>query len=318
MVGKLTPDDIATASIVPAIMGYSRYKTRNDTLADAIAAMNGKVREWTSSEPAEWGNRLEGIIIAEAARRLNLSHLVTEFDTAYFHPSIKLACSLDGTAVGDGAKIRTNVAAGVYCMTSPWITLDGKGIIESKLTSAQAEENPPLSRGPLQLQAQMLCTGLKWGVVATLYRGTELRLFVYEEDKEMQDRIIDAVNEFEQRKINCDWYPSESPSDAASVYVNPEDDLPPIDLANSVDGEQALAEYLDSKAMVESAEQRLQHSQTILMDIMALHKKARGFVGNKMYEVTWPTRSYKAQPEKIVPAKPAHTARTKTLSVKEV
>lgn len=35
------------------------------------------------------------------------------------------------------------------------------------------------------------------------------------------------------------------------------------------------------------------------------------------HRATWGSRSYKAQPEKIVPAKEAYTIRSKTLSIKE-
>ena len=37
--------------------------------------------------------------------------------------------------------------------------------------------------------------------------------------------------------------------------------------------------------------------------------------GETMFEVKWPTRSTKAQPEKIVPAKPAKVERQKSLTI---
>ena len=41
MVGKLTPDDIVTASRVPALMGLSPYTTPNELLKEAIEAATG-------------------------------------------------------------------------------------------------------------------------------------------------------------------------------------------------------------------------------------------------------------------------------------
>jgi len=135
--------------------------------------------------------------------------LCLEFPEAFFHDSLPLACSLDGSAVGEGV-ITTSVERGIYCMNADRIDLSGTGIIESKLTSAAPEDVPPPFRGPWQLQAQMMCTGHKWGVVATFYRGIELRLFVYQADEGMQKRITAAVHEFEDRKRNRDWYPAAS------------------------------------------------------------------------------------------------------------
>ena len=41
MVGKLTPDDIVTASRVPVLMGLSPYMTPNELLKEAIEAAAG-------------------------------------------------------------------------------------------------------------------------------------------------------------------------------------------------------------------------------------------------------------------------------------
>jgi hypothetical protein len=45
---------------------------------------------------------------------------------------------------------------------------------------------------------------------------------------------------------------------------------------------------------------------------------AYGLVGNAKYFIKWPSRTYKAQPEKVVPAKPERTMRSKTLTIKEI
>jgi len=47
-----------------------------------------------------------------------------------------------------------------------------------------------------------------------------------------------------------------------------------------------------------------------------LGEAAKGRVGR--FEIRWPMRSYKAQPEKIVPAKEAYTIRQTTLAIKEI
>lgn len=318
MVGKLTPDDIATASTLPAIMGFSRYKTQNDALADAIAAMEGtKEDTWTGNEATRWGDRLEPVIITEAAQRLNTTNLCLEFPQAFFHSTLPLACSLDGTAEGTG-QISTDYEAGIYCINRPVIDLSGTGIIESKLTSAMAEDRPPPFRGPWQLQAQMMCTGHKWGCIATLYRGIELRLFLYSEDLEMQGVIAEAVLEFEKRKKERDWYPSVSSEDANTAYSRVDDGLPDIDLSKSMDGTKALNDLVEAKAAKAAAEARIDDAEATIKDIMGSHENAVGLVGNTSYQVKWGMRNYKATPEKITPAKPARSVRSSTLTLKAI
>ena len=318
MVGKLTPDDIATASTLPAIMGMSRYKTPNDALRDAIEEMEGTREDtWTGNEATRWGDKLEGTIITEAAYRLGLKDLCLEFPEAFFHDSLPLACSLDGSAMGEGV-ITTSVERGIYCMNADRIDLSGTGIIESKLTSAAPEDIPSPFRGPWQLQAQMMCTGHKWGVVATFYRGIELRLFVYQADEGMQKRITAAVHEFEDRKRNRDWYPAVSSDDADRAYSRVDYGAPDIDLSSFPHGEAALVELLEAKDAKAAAESRIEDAQIVLKEIMGSHEGARGLAGNAAYRVVWQQISYKAKPKKVTPAKDGYSIRAKTLKLKPI
>lgn len=41
MVGKVTPDTMLSASRLPAVMGYSKYRSPNDELLATIDALNG-------------------------------------------------------------------------------------------------------------------------------------------------------------------------------------------------------------------------------------------------------------------------------------
>ena len=50
---------------------------------------------------------------------------------------------------------------------------------------------------------------------------------------------------------------------------------------------------------------------------MGAHPRAKGLVGNRLYEISRPMRSYSARPEKVVPAKDAYTVRQKTLTIRE-
>jgi hypothetical protein len=315
MVGKLTPSDMATASTVATIMGYNPWSTPNDALTKAIAAAEGKPDDWQGNEATGWGDRLEPIIINLAAERLALTHVKTEFNEAFFHRSAPLACSLDGEARGSGF-VSTDTERGIYAVNAPKIAINGLGIIESKVTSALPEMEPPPHRGPLQLQAQMACTGHAWGVVATLYRGIELRLYVYASDPAVQQRIIDASVEFKRRVTDCDFYPPISSADADTAYSRVDDGAPSVDLSVLEGGNDYLAMLVTGKQRKRDAEDMIEEAERNLKEIMGCHEQAHGLANNAAYKVIWGERKYAAQPQKIVEAKPARKVRAKTLTLK--
>lgn len=322
MVGKLTPNDIATASTVAAIMGLNPWNTPNDQLKKAIDATEGRADDWQGNEATGWGDRLEGVIIKTAAERLGLTHVKTEFSEAFFHKTAPLACSLDGE-IGSSFEARrgsgfvsTNTSSGIYAANAPKIAISGPGIVESKLTSAQPEMEPPPYRGPIQLQAQMACTGHEWGVVATLYRGIELRLYVYARDPIMQEQIIDASVEFKQRVTDRDWYPPMSSEDANTAYSRVDDGAPSVDLSVLEGGNDYLAMLVTGKQRKRDAEHMIEEAERNLKEIMGCHEQAHGLADNAAYKVIWGERKYAAQPQKIVEAKPARKVRAKTLTLK--
>tara|TARA_R110000824_G_scaffold31506_1_gene102471 strand:+ start:176 stop:1201 length:1026 start_codon:yes stop_codon:yes gene_type:complete len=315
MVGKLTPNDIATASTVAAIMGLNPWNTPNDQLKKAIDATEGRDEDWQGNEATGWGDRLEGVIIKTAADRLGLTHVKTEFNEAFFHKTAPLACSLDGEGRGSGF-VSTITSSNIYAANAPKIAINGPGIIESKLTSVQPEMVSPPYRGPIQLQAQMACTGHEWGVVATLYRGIELRLYVYARDPIIQEQIIDASVEFKQRVIDRDWYPPMSSEDANTAYSRVDDGAASIDLSVAHGAEDFLEQLVVAKQRKKDAEIMIDEAEREIKEIMGSHQHAHGTAGNRMYRVAWSERSYSEQSERIVPAKPARKVRSKTLTLK--
>ena len=73
--------------------------------------------------------------------------------------------------------------------------------------------------------------------------------------------------------------------------------------------DQILAANADSK----EAEGKRSEAETELKAMLG--QASKGTVGR--FEIRWPMRSYKAQPEKVVPAKDAYSIRQSTLSIKE-
>jgi hypothetical protein len=318
MVGKLTPDDIISASVVPALLGYSPYMTRNQLLQRCIAAAEGTfVDTFTGNEATFWGNELEPVILKVAAERLGLQNFRDDFPAAFPHPTLRMACSLDGLGEGSGT-ISTDADRGIFTMNADTIDLTGPVLVESKATRSHPESRPPASRGPLQLQAQMMCTGHQSGVIATLYQGLDLRLFVYAADLEIQRQIAEAVVDFERRKADVDFYPVESSDDAAHAYSTVDQDAPEIDLSKDAEVAEALSDLVEARADKGASEARIDAAQATIMEYMGAHPKAKGLVGNRLYQISRPMRSYSAKPQRVVPAKDAYTMRQKTLTIKEI
>jgi hypothetical protein len=197
--GKLTPDTMMSASRLPALLGHSQYSTPNDELRLSCDALDGKEPPPFKVEAADWGNRFELHILEQSCERLGLETFNLVHQEAQFHEDIPLCCSLDGAADGDGRTYTTDPDRGIFVVGADSITLKGWGVLEAKLTAQDAEDVPPLWRGPIQLQGQMLVTGANWGAVCVLYRGTKLRVFLFERHQATMDAITAACVEFQER-----------------------------------------------------------------------------------------------------------------------
>lgn len=316
MAGKLTDDRSMSASRLPGLLGFSRYSTPNDELQYSINAIDGKERPDIGNEAMGWGNTLEPVILQQAAMRLGITDYDTQIGQAYTHSSIALSCSLDGVGHGTGKEIFPDPDKGIFVVGQDSIVLDGPGVLEAKLTKTMPEEVPHLARGPIQLQGQMLVTGHKWGCVAVLYQGIELRVFLFAPHYDTQKEIVKAVLAFEQKLKTyqktgtIDWYPPESSKELDRIYPMAADreeiQLPPSvgDLAKGI---------LENKAAIRAAEASIDDAEKLIKQ--ELGQAERGRAGQ--YMINWPMRNYKDAPERLVPAKKAYSVRQSTLSIKE-
>ena len=317
MVGKLTPNNQLSASEIPVLMGVSRFMTVNELLKQKMDVISGIEPEFKSNESMDWGNRLEAMILNESAVRLGLGNPKTNHDKPYFHDSLPFACSLDGSVKGNGKTIMTDIDKGVICANADEIVMDGEGILEAKLTAHDVESanELPLYRGVLQLQMQMDTYGAKWGAVCVLYKGTTLKVFVYQRDEEVIARIHTAITDFQRRldkyKNNdeVEWYDIQDTREAAAIFDEAE--KTEIDLSNKADHVKKIVQI---REMITDLEDKQKQLEVEVMKDMRDHAYARA--GD--YHVTWTMINYKATPEKVVPAKPARTIRASKLRIREL
>lgn len=314
MVGKLTPNDILSCSRLPAVLGFSKFRTANDELKVSIDALHGKEPEFISNEAMEWGNRLEKDILKESATRLGLESYDLEHDKPYFHKDIPLACSLDGTATGSGQEIFTDIEKGIYVMGKDSIKLNGTGILEAKLTGQEVEDTPAVYRGVVQLQGQMDIMEASWGALCVLYKGTKLRIFLYEYNEDQVNMVRQAAMEFSEklekykRDSEIDWYPLATSAEAVRIFDNAEKatvEIPEIELQ--------AEKIISLREAITEAEEAIDRLQRNIMDQM----RDAEICNAGRYKISWPMRHYKAQPAKTVPAKEAYVIRQSKLSIRD-
>lgn len=316
LIGKLSDDRVMSCSRLAALFGVSPYSTPNDELRKSIESNTGAPDRGSPSEAADWGNRLENVILKEMAERLDVGvdlHITERVE----HPHIPLQGSLDGILAGDGRVIQHNPLRGIYIEDEGRVRLDGPGVAEAKLTRVPATSEAALFRGPLQVQGLMMCSGFKWGAIGTLYQGTELRIYLYEPDPAVVAKLEQDISDFAERvKLFetdgvTDWYPALSSNDAVATYITGEDDLPPIEL-DGLSNAAALA-LIEAKEALTALNKLVESSTATVMDQMGIHTKAwiqDG--GRRVGEIKWGSTS--ARKEYVVKARPA--ARSKTLKIK--
>lgn len=321
MVGKLTPMTELSCSRLPAVMGLSPWSTPNDELAKTFDALQGKPDPvWTAGEAADWGNLLEPVVLEQIVQRLGLDILLTPNEPFPAPGGLALNASLDGIGSmlhrGDRLIVETDPTKGIYVMGGmDRIVLDGPGVLESKCADSAPEDEPAPYRGPIQLQGCMICSGYNWGAIGVLYRGRELRVFVYPRDPDMCIRIAEVVEDFERRKHGPDWYAPVSTADAARTYARAEDDAPAIELDRSfID---MVDDIKTAEEVIKAAEKAKEAATLAIMEAMGNHTEAHAVdADGTSYRIRWPMRHYKAQPEKITPAKDAYSIRLKTLDIR--
>jgi len=332
MVGKKSWFTGATASTIPGIAGLVPYEnmSRANILSRAIRAKNGiDVSKEFNPNPAqklamECGDLFENVILERCVSKLRLVMPDLEVDFAIEHADIPLQGSMDGFAfAGEKLRIEHDPDNGIYVMGSNLAEMSGEVVLECKVTRDYPEEEPKLFRGPMQLQALMDIRRAKWGVLCVLYQSTTLRMFIYHRDEGMVKKIRKLTLEFNYRVQNEEPYPPVNPEEALILWPQQKTEkfVPHHDIVELPE------EAEDEIEEIERATKRIKKWTDIKKEATAkvmamLEENAYGLYwtekqGEKVcYEVSWPTRHYKAQPEKVIPAKAAYDQRLKTLIIR--
>ena len=311
-VGKLTPDyEISCSLLEPLITGENPYQTRNQVLENCHKALQGENIRIATNNYMEVGNVLEKPVAELAAKRIGLLDIQLVVEEAVRHKKVTLNGSIDCIGVADNLFITKDIDKGFYCPEleeGEGIKLNGKGIVEIKVTNAPLTETLPAYRGVVQVKGLMAITEYSWSVVCVL-NGSDLRMYFYERNQDWEQKVLEpTVIDFNNRIAKLDWYDPFDTKEAA--HITPQDNGETVEL-NKQDQVQ-IDNIVAWEAQIKNLKDNIEAAKK---NIMVSLKEAKYGV-SESHKVTWQTINYKAQPEKLVPAKDAYTSRR--LSIKEL
>ena len=308
MVGKLSDDTKMSGSRIPVLYCWKHgvphpWSTPNDELRKSIQAAAGESRHSDIGEPGIVGNLLEPVLIRDCCAHLGIPQADLTPDVIKLH-DFEVSC--DGiTQLESPVDIRENGI--IRVVGGDTITLSGTIPIECKVTTAPPTDDIPLYRGPIQLQAQMMATGASAGIIVTLHRGIERRITIMRADPDIQAEIAHLCADFRLRVMTENYYPPVNVDDA--VIAPAEKNETPVELSGLENDVYHLELLRDHRRQLNEEIEELE-----VKIMTAMGDATLGQAGP--YRIEWPVRNYKAQPERVVPAKDARQVRLKSLVVK--
>jgi len=311
-VGKLTPDyEISCSLLEPLITGQNPYQTRNQVLENCHKALKGEDIRIPTNNYMEVGNVLEKPVAELAAKRIGLLDIQLVVEEAVRHNKVTLNGSIDCIGVADNLFITKDVDKGFYCPEledGEGIKLNGKGIVEIKVTNAPLSESLPTYRGVIQVKGLMAISEFSWSVVCVL-NGSDLRMYFYQRNEQWEQEVLEpTVIDFNNRVANLDWYDPFDTKEAG--YITPQDNGESTELTKQ--DQVQIDNILAWEAQIKNLKDNIEEAKKSIM--MSMKEAKEGY--SESHKAVWQTVNYKAQPEKVVPAKEAYTSRR--FSIKEL
>ena len=311
-IGKLTPDyEISCSLLEPLITGQNPYQTRNQVLENCHKALKGEDIRISTNNYMEVGNVLEKPVAELAAKRIGLLDIELVIDEPVRHKNVTLNGSIDCIGVADNLFITKDVEKGFYCPEledGEGMKVNGKGIVEIKITNAGLSESLPTYRGVIQVKGLMAITEYSWAVVCVL-NGSDLRMYFYQRDEQWEKDVLEpTVIDFNNRVANLDWYDPFDTKEAG--YITPQDNGESTELTKQ--DQVQIDNIMAWEAQIKNLKDNIEEAKKSIM--MSMKDAKEGY--SESHKVVWQTVNYKAQPEKLVPAKEAYTSRR--FSIKEL
>ncbi len=171
-------------SDIAAILGLDPWKSPMQVYAEKVGRgrpVDPDALDEHESEAMRWGNLLEPVVAAEAARRRDL------------HP-----VRVPGAVNREHPWMRCNIDRAIFPLDQG--DLADPGVLEVKTTDARRGDEWAHDEVPAPALAQthwaMIVTGWSWGLVAGLVGGNSLQLVDVKPDPELHDMIRERAEAF--------------------------------------------------------------------------------------------------------------------------
>lgn len=212
----------------------------------------------------QWGKRLE-IIVAEAVAE------------EHEYPVYKGRYAISDDCRGMGASLDFEMES------DPTGEFNGPGVLETKNVDwmvhrrSWTDGEPPIHI-LIQLQHQLGCTGYKWGIVAGLIGGNELKIYRYAAKLKLIADIKARIARF-WTDIAAGRAPDTSGSESSgdvlrSLYPEPVDDA--IDMSGSNEWSEAVAQFIESGAAKKAATEAYDEAKNRVVALLGNHKRGWG------------------------------------------
>ena len=308
---KVTDDTkYVTCSRLPILLGcaHPMAPTKNEYLQEVLDKKSG---DWVEPQQLNYSKYTDHF--EDAIRNIILSE----------HPSLQVWEKLDREKplINKKAALGGSLDDILYtkepvtlqdAATGEDFTIQGACIFEYKTTGLRIDELP-LYQGPVQVQGQMLCSNVNQAVVVRFKWNDkwQLEFFNIKRNVEIQKKISTVCNDFMKRTKTKEFYEPETDTDMQIAYpqVKAEE---PVDFNDDEEFAYAFNKLEEGHQLQKDATALIDAATIVLKDKLKENKSGK----YKSAIVVWDQRHYKAQPEKIVPAKEAYTIRSKKLKIK--
>ena len=288
-------DELGASKVGAIVLGETPFQTNEAIRQIVLNAKAGvtAIDDGLFKDAKDRGNYLEPALTEWASDKLD--SLCPDNVACNYQPptdahrivSSRLCASLDGILEVVGGELTIPNSQGED------ITVSGFGALEIKTDGW--DDGPPRADQVIQLQTQMLCAGYGWGVIAKLGPKLKFELYPYMRSEKLIKIILEKVEDFWDRVDNDKPYP---PID------NGKPDTIPLDhLETKDDVIQIITDYNKCKAEEKSWKLQKEKCQEALELVLDEFDAEYASIGN--YRISHPIVKRKAQPEKIVPAKPS-------------
>lgn len=263
-----------TSTEIAALFGVSPYATRYQLWHRKTGQLEAN---FEGNERTIWGNRLEAAIAYGVAEDLGL--VVEPFKVYVRLPEHRLGSSFDFKITGlvDGAE--ENEYRDLFRRHGPGVmevkNVDGLVFRRGWMDEDGDVEAP--AHIEFQVQHQLLCAGMEWGIVAPLIAGNTPRPFYRLADSSVHKAILKMAGNFwasiEAGKAPDPNY-AEDADTIATLLLN--DSGEQIDLSDNDRFDEVCAAYKAAAADEKEAEKRKQAAKGEILDIMGTAAAAKG------------------------------------------